>query len=107
LNDIVVNPTTLYTYISLQNNNLNQTPGPLQSTYWVVFITGAVPGPTGDTGATGATGATGNTGAKGDTGYEGSTGNTGATGPVIPYIFDGGNASSSYFLGPAFDCGRA
>jgi hypothetical protein len=38
----------------------------------------------------------------------GSTGPTGPTGPVAPAIgFDGGNAASSYPIGPVFDCGRA
>jgi hypothetical protein len=84
-NDLVVDPTTLYTYISLQNNNFNQDPAtqPIPPDFWATFIAGAIPGPTGPTGS------------------------TGDTGPVIPYIFDGGDASSSYFLGPAFDCGRA
>lgn len=53
-------------------------------------------GPTGATGATGPIGATGTTG---------PIGPTGATGPVIPYIFDGGSPTSTYFVGPAFDCG--
>jgi len=37
----------------------------------------------------------------------GATGATGATGAVAPYIFDGGNASSTYYVGPAFDAGNA
>ena len=38
----------------------------------------------------------------------GTTGPTGPTGPVAPAIgFDGGNAGSTYPLGPVFDCGRA
>ena len=38
----------------------------------------------------------------------GSTGPTGPTGPMAPAIgFDGGNATSTYPLGPVFDCGRA
>lgn len=38
----------------------------------------------------------------------GPTGPTGPTGPVAPAIgFDGGNAASTYPLGPVFDCGRA
>jgi hypothetical protein len=38
----------------------------------------------------------------------GPTGPTGATGPMAPAIgFDGGNAASSYPIGPVFDCGRA
>ena len=40
-------------------------------------------------------------------GQPGPTGTQGPTGPVTAYIFDGGNAQSSYFLGPAFDCGSA
>ena len=52
------------------------------------------------------TGATGPTGF-GETGATGEQGSTGPTGPVVSYIFDGGNAASSYILGPAFDCGNA
>jgi hypothetical protein len=38
----------------------------------------------------------------------GETGPTGPTGPMAPAIgFDGGNAASSYPIGPVFDCGRA
>jgi hypothetical protein len=38
----------------------------------------------------------------------GIKGPTGATGPMAPAIgFDGGNAGSSYPIGPVFDCGRA
>ena len=61
LNDIVVDPTTNYTYISLQGDNIGNDPGTQPSAFWTTFITGAVPGPTGDTGATGATGDTGAT----------------------------------------------
>jgi hypothetical protein len=40
--------------------------------------------------------------------YVGTNGPTGPTGPVAPAIgFDGGNAASSYPIGPVFDCGRA
>ena len=54
-------------------------------------------------------GGTGPTGDIGPTGLQGPTGvgETGPTGPVVAYIFDGGDASSSYVLGPAFDCGNA
>jgi hypothetical protein len=58
------------------------------------------------TGETGPTGPTGMTGETGPTGM-GEAGPTGPTGPVVAYIFDGGDASSSYILGPAFDCGNA
>jgi hypothetical protein len=37
----------------------------------------------------------------------GGVGPTGPPGPITAYIFDGGNASSSYSVGPAFDCGNA
>ena len=42
-------------------------------------------------------------------GPTGPTGNTGPTGSVLIYanVFDGGNASITYILGPAFDCGNA
>jgi hypothetical protein len=66
--------------------------------------TGAT-GITGATGTTGATGLTGTTGASGTTGATGTPGATGATGPITAYIFDGGNPSSNYTVGPAFDCG--
>jgi hypothetical protein len=40
--------------------------------------------------------------------YVGVNGPTGPTGPMAPAIgFDGGNAASSYPIGPVFDCGRA
>jgi hypothetical protein len=59
LNDIVVDLGTDYTYISLQGGNSGNNPVTQPSTYWAVFISGAVPGPTGNTGVTGATGNTG------------------------------------------------
>lgn len=36
-----------------------------------------------------------------------SGGGGGGGAPIAPYIFDGGNASSTYYVGPAFDCGNA
>jgi len=65
-------------------------------------------GPTGPpgTGGTGGTGPTGPTGRTGPTGPAG-TGGTGPTGPISTYIFDGGNSTSVYTLGPAFDCGTS
>lgn len=45
------------------------------------------------------------TGTQGATGPEGATGPTGATGAIVPYIFDGGTPFSTYYVGPAFDCG--
>jgi hypothetical protein len=78
-------------------------------------VTGAtgLQGDTGDTGPTGATGiqgATGATGATGSAGVTGATGDQGTTGPtgqtlIVPYIFDGGDPSSNYSVGPAFNCG--
>ncbi len=80
-------------------------------------------GPTGETGPTGATGptglgntgptgplGTGPTGRTGPTGFTGPTGprgagDTGPTGPVIPFIFDGGDPFTVFYVGPAFDCG--
>ncbi len=35
----------------------------------------------------------------------GPQGPQGPSGPITPYIFDGGSPSSTYFVGPAFDCG--
>jgi hypothetical protein len=50
----------------------------------------------------------GGRGPTGPTGPTGRTGFTGPTGPIAPAIgFDGGNAASSYPIGPVFDCGRA
>lgn len=83
------------------------------------------PGPTGYTGPRGVKGniglqgGTGPTGAKGDTffggptGYTGPTGIQGQTGPtgptasiqIVATIFDGGNAFSTFPIGPVFDCG--
>lgn len=50
-------------------------------------------------------GSTGPTGYTGGTGQTGPTGNTGPTGPAGSIIFDGGNPSSVYDIGPVFDCG--
>ena len=55
-----------------------------------------VPGPTGPQGPTGA-----------NSTVPGPTGPQGPTGPVSSYIFDGGDATSTYVYGPAFDCGTA
>jgi hypothetical protein len=63
---------------------------------------------TGYTGPTGpAGGGTGDTGPTGPAG--GGTGATGPTGSVLIYatVFDGGNASTNYIIGPVFNCGGA
>jgi hypothetical protein len=52
-------------------------------------------------------GTTGYTGPTGYTGYTGYTGPTGSSVTIYGVIFDGGNASISYPIGPVFDCGRA
>ena len=71
---------------------------------------------TGPTGPTGITGPTGPTGYTGYTGVPGSATTTGATGPTGPtgytgantyYIFDGGEPTTSFEDGPAFNCGGA
>lgn len=76
-------------------------------------------GPTGVAGVTGPTGpgvaGTGFTGPTGQQGFTGPTGPgvagtgftgpTGDAGPVSYYVFDGGDPSSIYSVGPAFDCG--
>lgn len=111
--------------------NITDITGSGSYSFWTINLNGAkgelgpigstgIQGATGEAGTNGTDGATGATGATGDTGAEGSTGpigprgsdgatgpigSTGATGPVIPYIFDGGNPASTYFVGPAFDCG--
>ena len=58
--------------------------------------------PLAPTGAAG--GGTGPTGPAG-----GGTGATGPTGSVLIYatVFDGGNASTNYIIGPVFNCGGA
>jgi len=66
--------------------------------------TGAT-GPRGADGYVGRDGATGPTGADGYIGRDGPTGDTGPTGTIAPYIFDGGDPTSNYSVGPAFDCG--
>ena len=57
-----------------------------------------------DMGVTGPTGPAG--GGGGGTGF---TGPTGPTGSVLIYatVFDGGNASTNYIIGPVFNCGGA
>ena len=46
----------------------------------------------------------GSSGFSGYSGYSGFSGYSG-TATVVPYIFDGGTPYSTYFVGPAFDCG--
>jgi len=46
----------------------------------------------------------GSSGFSGYSGYSGFSGYSG-TETVVPYIFDGGNPYSTYYVGPAFDCG--
>jgi hypothetical protein len=73
-----------------------------------VNLNGAT-GPTGRTGSTGPTGL-GGTGYTGPTGPPGGgTGSTGPTGSIFIYstVFDGGNASTNYIIGPVFNCGGA
>ena len=64
-------------------------------------------GPTGFTGPTGPTGFTGPIGTATNTGATGVGGPTGSTGPITYYIFDGGDPSTSFTDGPAFNCGGA
>jgi len=68
-------------------------------TRWTLLPYGGLHGPTGTTGPAGDTGPTGDASSV--------TGPTGPTGPVTSFIFDGGGASNTYTLGPAFDCGNA
>ena len=67
-------------------------------TEWNSLPYGGLTGPMGETGPTGDLGPTG----FGDTGAAGATG---PTGPIIAYIFDGGQPSTSYVVGPAFNAG--
>lgn len=74
--------------------------------------TGPYGGPTGETGPTGYTGYTGYKGQTGPTGRQGQIGVLGPTGPpgvvaAVSIVFDGGDAESTYPLGPAFDCGTS
>jgi hypothetical protein len=93
------------------NTGATGTTGPTGWTGWTgpqgipgtATFTGAT-GPTGSPGYIGRDGPTGPTG-EGYVGRDGATGPTGPTGTVAPYIFDGGTPSSSYVVGPAFDCG--
>jgi hypothetical protein len=66
-------------------------------------------GPTGYNGTAGEAGPTGPTGYDGTTGTTGPTGVTGPTGEVVysAIVFDGGSATSTYPLGPVFDCGTS
>jgi hypothetical protein len=79
------------TYICVTNTD-NSVPPPGSSS-WDLFTEGST-GPTGESG--GGTGG-------------GGTGPTGPTGSVLIYstVFDGGNASTNYIIGPVFNCGGA
>jgi len=66
-------------YVSIQSNNINNTPALGGTEYWLQLTS---PGATGPVGATGVTGATGSTGPIGPTGATGSTGPVGATGLI-------------------------
>lgn len=77
VDDVVQNAGS--SYISLQNENLNQFPG--QGVWWNMV---AQMGNTGNTGATGQTGPTGATGPQGDIGPTGETGPAGPTGDTGP-----------------------
>jgi hypothetical protein len=103
----------LDTQFTTLENNINQLLGVISAQSPVAL------GPRGDTGYTGPAGYTSNTGATGVTGYTGYTGpagytsNTGATGATgtpgraVTIIFDGGDSTSVYTNGPAFDCGSS
>jgi len=117
--DIQVNDLVFYegsTYICKSPvSSGDLTPPPDNPLYWNLFAEG-VTGPTGSgtgsdsgTGFTGPTGPGSGTGFTGPTGPGSGTGFTGPTGSVVIYstVFDGGNASTNYILGPAFNCGSA
>jgi len=100
-------PTTFLTdssqYNNTATNNQNLTSYSSQSVFPQPWPTGVnLNGATGQTGPNG--GGTGPTGPSG-----GGTGPTGPTGSVLIYstVFDGGNASTNYIIGPAFNCGGA
>jgi collagen type VII alpha len=79
------------------------------NTVWSLLPYGGFTGPSGSSGFTGPTGQPGVTGPTGQNGDTGQTGPTGPTGSVLIYatVFNGGNASTNYILGPVFNCGGA
>ena len=104
VNDIVSYEGSTYICIAPTDNI---SPAPPDSSSWSIFTQGYT-GPTGVAG--GGTGTGDGTGYTGPTGSPGGgTGPTGPTGSVLIYstIFDGGNASTNYIIGPAFNCGGA
>ena len=105
-NQLQIGSATLYS--DSQGNVYTTNTGSTGTSIGTTGPTG-IQGPQGPPGSgtgsgTGYTGPTGPTGAPG-----GGTGPTGPTGAVLIYstVFDGGNASTNYILGPAFNCGGA
>ena len=70
-------------YVSLQGDNTNQTPG-VATAYWDPLAREGAAGPTGATGDAGIAGPTGVTGPQGGIGPTGATGPVGPTGPLVP-----------------------
>ena len=110
---VSINVTSYFGFSRLLITQLDYVVGPTG----LIGPTGPFGGPPGDKGATGFTGptgpagyigsdgATGATGYTGASGLNGDTGPTGPVGPITAYTFDGGDPTSDYTNGPAFDCG--
>jgi hypothetical protein len=94
LNDVVFYQGSSYICILAGNSTGFDNPS-TDPVHWSLMAQQGVTGPAGS-----------GTGTDSGTGY---TGPTGPTGSVLIYstIFDGGNASTNYILGPAFNCGSA
>jgi collagen type VII alpha len=111
INDLVSYEGSTYICIfPVPNSGFLAIPPPDASDSWALFAQGGATGPTGSPGSGSGTGTDSGTGFTGPTGPAGGgTGATGPTGAVLIYstVFDGGNASTNYILGPAFNCGGA
>jgi hypothetical protein len=114
INDLVSYEGSTYICIfPAPNSGFLAIPPPDDPTSWDLFAQGGATGPTGPPGSGSGTGTDSGTGYTGPTGPAGGgTGDAGPTGPtgaVLIYstVFDGGNASTNYILGPAFNCGSA
>jgi len=99
------------TYICIAEvDSSDPRPPPDNPSYWSLFAQGGATGPAGSGSGTGSDSGTGYTGPTGPAGGgTGDVGPTGPTGAVLIYstVFDGGNASTNYIIGPAFNCGGA
>jgi collagen type VII alpha len=106
-NDVVFYQGSSYICILAGNSSGFDNPS-TDPIHWSLMAQQGATGPAGSgTGSDSGTGYTGPTGPAG--GGTGDAGPTGPTGAVLIYstVFDGGNASTNYILGPAFNCGSA